>query len=330
MRIIIYLSKLKNSLKKALKIVLPIALGVFLVLYSYTSTTPEDRKQIIFYIKEANIFWVGISILMGILSHLSRAIRWNYLLEPLGYKPKLSNNILIILTSYFANLGIPRSGEILRATALTTYEGVPFEKGFGTIVTERVIDLIMLLLIIVITFFLQTDIILAFFQTKGFNLTKIFILLVIAAIAIGLFFYLLKRSSHPFLLKLKKFIAGLLQGVTSIFRMKNKWAFIFHTFFIWGVYIGMFLVIKYTVPETINLTISQLLVAFVFGAFAMTATNGGIGLYPIVVSSALTIFGISSISGDAFGWIMWISQTLMVVVFGAISFLVLPLLNRNQ
>ena len=319
-----------NAVKKSLKIGLPIFLGVFLVWYSYYSTSEEDRKQIIFYIKEADLFWVGISVLMGILSHISRAIRWNYLLEPLGYKPKLANNILIILTSYFANLGIPRSGEILRATALTTYENVPFEKGFGTIVTERVIDLIMLLSIVIITFFLQTEIILEFFENKGFNLHKI-LLLIAGATTLGiLFFYFLKKSSIPFLLKIKGFVHGLLQGVFSIFKMKNKWAFIFHTFFIWFVYVAMFWVIKFTVPETINLTISQLLVAFVFGAFAMTATNGGIGLYPIVVSSALAIFGISSVSGDAFGWIMWISQTLMVVVFGAISFLVLPLLNRNQ
>ncbi len=276
------------------------------------------------------MFWVSLSVVLGILSHISRAIRWSYLLEPLGYKPKLTNSILIILTSYFANLGIPRSGEILRATALTTYEKVPFEKGFGTIVIERVIDLIMLLSIITITFILQTDIILEFFQNKGFNINKILILLSIGGVGAGIFFFFIKKSNHPFILKLKSFITGLIQGVTSIFKMKNKWLFIFHTFFIWAVYIGMFWVIKFTVPETIDLTISQLLVAFVFGAFAMTATNGGIGLYPIAVSSALAIFGISSVSGDAFGWIMWISQTLMVVVFGTISFLVLPLLNRNK
>jgi uncharacterized protein (TIRG00374 family) len=320
---------LKNSLKKTLKTVLPIALGVFLVWHSYNSTSPEDRTQIIYYIKEANMFWVGLSVFLGILSHISRAIRWSYLLEPLGYKPKLINNILIILTSYFANLGIPRSGEILRATALTTYEKVPFEKGFGTIVTERVIDLIMLLSIITVTFILQTDIILEFIKNKGFIL-KILILLAVGITGAGVFFFFIKKSTHPFILKLRSFITGLIQGVTSIFKMKNKWLFIFHTLFIWTVYVGMFWVIKFTVAETIDLTISQLLVAFVFGAFAMTATNGGIGLYPIVVSSALAIFGISSVSGDAFGWIMWISQTLMVVVFGTISFLVLPLLNRNK
>ena len=318
------------SLKKTLKTVLPIAFGLFLIWYSYNSTSEEDRKQIIYYIKEADLFWVSISLLMGVLSHVSRAIRWNYLLEPLGYKPKIVNNILIILTSYFANLGIPRSGEILRATALTTYEDVPFEKGFGTIVTERVIDLIMLLLIIVITFFLQTEIIIDFFKSKGFNITKILLLLGSAAVIVLAFFYVIKKSTHPFLVKIKDFVNGLLQGVTSIFKMKNKWPFIFHTLFIWSVYIGMFWVIKYTVPETISLSVSQLLVAFIFGAFAMTATNGGIGLYPIVVSSALAIFGISSVSGDAFGWIMWISQTLLVVVFGAISFLLLPLLKRTK
>lgn len=321
---------MKTSLKKTVKTALPIALGVFLVWYSYYVTSEEDRKQIIYYIKEADLFWVAISILMGVLSHISRAIRWNYLLEPLGYKPKLTNNILIIITAYFANLGIPRSGEILRATALSTYEKVPFEKGFGTIVTERVIDLMMLLVLIVVTFFLQTDIILEFFQNRGFNLNSLFLLLGVGTVGAALIFFLLKKSKHTFVLKIKTFLTGLLQGVLSIFKMKYKWLFIVHTIFIWGLYIAMFWVVKFTVPETIDLSISQLLVAFIFGAFAMTATNGGVGLYPIAVSGALAIFGINSTSGDAFGWILWISQTLMIVVFGAISFLVLPLLNRNN
>ena len=116
----------------------------------------------------------------------------------------------------------------------------------------------------------------------------------------------------------------------SIFKMQKKWHFLWHTIFIWGAYIAMFWVIKYTVPETVSLSLQQILVAFVAGAFAMSTTNGGLGLYPIAVSSSLAIYGISEVSGDAFGWIMWISQTLMVVVFGAISFLVLPLLNRNR
>ncbi|NAY91939.1 flippase-like domain-containing protein [Muricauda sp. JGD-17] len=319
-----------KSLKKFLKIFVPIAFGLFLVWYSYNSTTPEERKQIIHYISNASPFWVSVSVVIGILSHISRAIRWNYLLEPMGYRPRIINNIFIVLISYFANLGIPRSGEILRATALTTYENVPFEKGFGTIVTERVIDLLMLLLVILITLMLQTDIILGFLEEKGINLLGAFGILFIGIIGLFIATALIRKSKSPLANKLKAFLNGLLDGVMSVFKMKKKWAFLFHTFFIWAAYIGMFWVIKYTVAETTTLSLSELLVAFVAGAFAMSTTNGGIGLYPIAVSAALGIFGISSVSGDAFGWIMWIAQTLMVVAFGTISFIVLPLLNRNR
>ena len=316
--------------KKILKTVLPILLGIFLVWFSYYNTSREDRAQIVFYIKEADLFWVGISVLLGILGHVSRAIRWNYLLEPLGYKPKLRNNILIILMAYFANLGIPRTGEFLRATALTTYEGVPFGKGFGTIVTERVVDVIMLMLIVLVTLILQTDIILAFFMERGVNFGGIALLLGSGLLGLLLFMAFVKKSNHNIAVKTKKFIKGLFDGVFSIFKMKHKWAFVLHTLLIWGCYIGMLWVIKYTVPETLGLSVGALLVAFVAGAFAMATTNGGIGLYPIAVSKALAIYGISTVSGDAFGWIMWISQTLMIVVFGAISFLLLPLWNKEK
>lgn len=321
---------MKAATKKTLKTVLPIALGVFLIAYSYQMTSPEDRRQILKYIKEADPFWILMSVGIGILSHLSRAIRWNYLLEPLGYRPRLRNNLLIVLMAYFANLGIPRSGEVLRATALATYEKVPFQKGFGTIVTERVIDVIMLLLIILAALLSQTAIIARYLSENGVGLGGTLLVLLVGIGGLFGVLAVLRRSSGKLAVKVRDFLRGLLEGVLSIFRMKRKWAFIGHTIFIWACYIGMFWVIKYTVPETISLTFGQLLVGFVAGAFAMSTTNGGIGLYPIAVSKALALFGISSISGDAFGWIMWIAQTLMVVVFGAISFLLLPLWNRNN
>jgi len=321
---------LNRRLKKALKLFLPIVLGILLLWWSYHITSPEDRLQIVKYVKEADKFWVGISVVIGILSHISRAVRWNYLLRPMGYSPRVSNNVLLILIAYFTNLGIPRSGEVLRATALATYEGVPFEKGFGTIVTERVVDLAMLLLIVVITLILQTDILLQFLDGRGLSLAALLVFLTVGILGLFLFLAFLRRSTNRLAIKLKNIIKGLLDGVMSIFKMEKKWPFLWHTIFIWGAYIAMFWVIKYTVPETVSLSLEQILVAFVAGAFAMSTTNGGIGLYPIAVSSSLAIYGISEVSGDAFGWIMWISQTLMVVVFGAISFLVLPLLNRNR
>lgn len=321
---------MNSSLKKILKIAVPILIGAGLVFYSFSSTSPEDREKILESIQNANLVWVFLSIFIGILSHVSRAIRWNYLLAPLGHKPKLINNVLIILISYFANTLVLRSGEFLRATALNTYENVPFEKGFGTIVTERIIDVIMLLLIIAAALLFQTDVILGILQENGIGLVGSLLLLLVGVLGLYIAIRIIKKSTSNFAIKIKTFLNGLLDGVLSIFKMKNKAAFIFHTFFIWACYIGMFWVIKFTVPETTELPLGAFLVAFVAGAFAMAATNGGLGLFPIVVTAALSVYGVSKTSGDAYGWIMWTAQTLMVVVFGTISFIVLPLLNRNR
>lgn len=321
---------MRPSFKKFLKISVPIALGLFLVGYAYQATTPQEREQILHYISHANPLWISVSILLGILSHISRALRWHYLLAPLGYKPKLLNSVCMVFLSYFANLGIPRSGEVLRATALATYEKVPFEKGFGTVVTERLIDLLMLLLVVVVTLALQTQIILTFLNDKGIGLLGALALLGVGIAALVGVLRIVRKSNTRWAHMIKAFVQGLLEGVLSIFAMKNKGLFILHTLFIWAAYIAMFWVIMYTVPETETLTLSQLLVAFLGGAFAMSATNGGIGLYPIAVSGALGLFGISPVAGDAFGWIMWIAQTLMVVVLGGLAFMVLPLLHRNR
>lgn len=276
------------------------------------------------------MFWVGLSIFIGIVSHVSRAIRWNYLLEPLGYRPRIINNVFIILISYFANLLIIRSGEILRATALNTYEDVPFEKGFGTIVTERIIDVIMLLLVILSAFLFQAEIILGILEENGIGLVGSIGLIGAGILGLIISIRIIRKSTSAFAMKIKAFLKGLLDGILSIFKMKQKGGFIFHTILIWACYIGMFWVIKFTVPETENLSLGALLVAFVAGAFAMATTNGGLGLFPIVVTAALSFFGISKTSGDAYGWIMWTAQNLMIVIFGAISFLILPLWNRNR
>ncbi|MEM7381435.1 MAG: TIGR00374 family protein, partial [Bacteroidota bacterium] len=167
-------------------------------------------------------------------------------------------------------------------------------------------------------------------EENGIGLVGSLVLLLVGVLGLFIAIRLIKKSSSPFAIKVKTFLKGLLDGVLSIFKMKRKAAFIFHTFFIWACYIAMFWVIKFTVPETVELPLGAFLVAFVAGAFAMAATNGGLGLFPIVVAAALSVYGISKTSGDAYGWIMWTAQTLLVVVFGAISFLVLPLLNRNR
>lgn len=304
--------------------------GLFLIFYAYNKTTPEERDLILKHIKEADLFWVGLSLFIGVLSHVSRAIRWNHLLRPIGYNPPIKTNILVILMGYFANLGIPRSGELLRATALTTYEKVPFQQSFGTIVTERIIDLMMLALIVGLTLVLQTEVILNYFIEQGIDLQAM-LLVFLAFLLLGFMGLLfVKKSNLPVVLKFRGFFSGLIEGALSILKLKNKWAFIGHTLFIWTAYFLMFWVVKYTIPETTTLTFSQLLVPFVAGAFAMSATNGGIGLYPIAVQKTLSIFGITVVSGNAYGWIMWISQTVLVVVLGALSFILVPFVSSKN
>jgi len=271
-----------------------------------------------------------LSVFFGILSHLSRAYRWKYLLSPLGYQPRFINSALAVLIAYIANLGIPRSGEILRATTLSSYEKIPFEKTFGTIVAERLVDLLILIGFVLNALILQFDIIWSILSEK--KISPLQILIGLAFVIIG--YIALKKlfalSQNPLLIRIKNFFWGLAEGVMSLKNMPNKGLFIGHTLFIWLMYLAMFYVIKWTVPETASLGMNAMLPAFVVGGLAISVTNGGIGIYPFSVALVLAAFNISNESGLAFGWIMWTSQTLMIIIFGSLSFFVLPLVNRQQ
>lgn len=313
------------DIKKVLKIILPLVLGGFLVWYSLSNISLETLGS---YFKEANYGWIFLGLFFGILSHLSRAYRWKFMLEPLGFKPKFVNSVLAVLVGYLVNLALPRAGEISRATVMANYEKIPFEKGFGTIVAERIADLIMMLAIVAITLFVQFDFIYELL-TKNFDPTKIGIALAVLIIGFYIFTTIVKKATSGFLLKIKTFVSGLLEGVTSIFKMKNKWAFIFHTVFIWTMYVAMFWA---TIPaiEGLNVPFGGILIGFIAGGFSIAATNGGIGLYPIAVAGALALFDVPTEPATAFGWIMWTAQTAMIVVFGGLAFLFLPIYNKNK
>ena len=303
-------------------------LGLYLVYYSFANTSEADRQQIVISIKQADLRFVFLSLVFGAFSHLSRAYRWNYLLRPLGYRPTFMMRILTVMISYFSNLGIPRSGEVLRATALATYADVPFEKSFGTIVTERIIDLVMLFSLIGLGFVLQGELLLEVIGNPSLD----GMLLVWMVLAASLFFLgirQIKRSQHALAVKIIGFFNGLWQGMLSIRKLEKKGLFIAHTIFIWLMYLMMFWVVTLALPETSGLTFSALIPAFVAGGFAMSATNGGIGLYPIAVAAVLQAFDIPYPQALAFGWVMWTGQTVMVVVFGSVSFLLLPVLSKK-
>ena len=313
---------------KVLKNIVPLGLGLYLVYYSFANTSEADRQQIIISIKQADLRFVFLSLVFGAFSHLSRAYRWSYLLRPLGYRPTFMMRILTLMISYFSNLGIPRSGEVLRATALATYADVPFEKSFGTIVTERIIDLIMLFSLIGLGFVLQGELLLEVIGNPSLD-GMLLIWMVLAATVFFLGIRQLKRAQHALAVKIIPFFTGLWQGMLSVREIKHKWAFVGHTLFIWAMYLMMFWVVTLALPETSGLSFSALIPAFVAGGFAMSATNGGIGLYPIAVAAVLQAFDIPYPQALAFGWVMWTGQTVMVVVFGSLSFLLLPVLSKK-
>ncbi|MEM5538954.1 lysylphosphatidylglycerol synthase transmembrane domain-containing protein [Olleya sp. AS48] len=316
----------KRLLIKILKITLPILLGVFLIWYSLSQLSFTDIVQ---FAKNADYKYILLGVFFGLLSHLSRAYRWLLMLEPLGYKIKLGNSIMAVFATYLINYTIPRAGEVARATILTNYEGVPFEKGFGTIVAERIADMIVMLGIIAITLFLQFDFIYSFLEDK-FDFTKILVAGLILTVLALFFILFIKRSQSKIALKIKGFVTGLIEGALSIFKMKKKWAFIFHTLFIWTMYVLMFYVTTLAFPDLNAMPFGAVLIGFILASFSIAATNGGIGSYPEAIVIAFTLFNLPVDPSRAFGWIMWSSQTILVFVFGGISLLYLPFFNRNK
>jgi len=285
--------------------------------------------ELIFYLKKADYKWIVLGVFFGFLSHLSRAYRWRFMLDPLGYKIKLENSIMAVFAAYLINFTIPRAGEIARASVLTNYENVPFEKGFGTIVSERIADVVVMMGIIALTLFLQFEFIYDFFIQR-FNPLKIgaSVLLLITVVFIA--FKIVKRSQSRFAKKIKGFFNGLLEGILSIFKMKKKWPFVLHTLFIWGMYILMFYATSFSIAELEGISIGAILIGFISASFSIAATNGGIGSYPLAIYAAFSIFSIAKEPSLAFGWIVWASQTLLIIVFGGISLIYLPIYNRKR
>tara|TARA_Y100000758_G_scaffold293479_1_gene249645 strand:- start:259 stop:1203 length:945 start_codon:yes stop_codon:yes gene_type:complete len=314
---------MNKDLLVKIKTFLPLSFGIFLVYYSFQNTSAEDKINILNSITNANYTFVFLSICIGILSHLSRAIRWKYLILPLGYKINILNSIMSIFAGFLSNFGIPRSGEILRASLIYYYQKIPFEKSFGTIVTERIIDFLILLSCIFLGINISSKI-----KLPDSFLSSNFILYLILFVAITCLIFILISTKN---LRIKVFIFfdGLKQGVLSISKIENKKYFFFHTIFIWTSYFFMLYIVKFSMPETFSLGFEPIFIAFIAGAIAMIITNGGIGSYPLAIASIISQYEVSYEAALAFGWIVWTSQTIMIVILGSLSFVFLPILNKK-
>ena len=313
--------------KTFFKIFIPLILGVIFIYISINITNEEEKKFIIMSFKNANLNYVGLSIVCASLSHLSRGYRWRFLLLPMGYKPRLLNTILSVFIGYLANLGIPRSGEILRATFLSNYEKIPFQKTFGSIVTERVIDIIILFILIIFALVIQFQTIWSFIIK--IELIKIGVVFTLSALIIFFLIYLIKKINPLLSQKLNSLIVDFIEGFSSIKKIENKLPFIVHTIFIWIMYLLMFYLIKWSIPETQKLTIEMLVPAFVVGGLSIATTNGGIGIYPLSIAIVLSSFEIKKEIGLSFGWIVWSSQTILIIILGALAFILIPIVNRK-
>ena len=320
---------MKKTISKWLSIVLPILLGVYLIIYKYNEFTPAQITEMKGYFKNANYFYIYISLIIAVLGFLSRAYRWKFSIEHMGYESKFHNNFMAVCVAYFMNLTIPRSGEVSRALVLKKYENIPFDKAFGTIVAERVVDLLIFLMFVTIGFLVQFNVLKEYIIAK-IPVEKLILLFVIGSVGFVVFILIWMYSNWKIILKLKEKFSGLIEGMTSILKMKHKWAFLFHSFFIWFSYLLMFYVTIFALKETSNIGFSAVIIGFIFGSLAIGFTNSGFGAYPILVAEIFMLYGIPDTAGTAFGWLVWTSQTILMVILGGLSFLFLPILNRNK
>ena len=187
--------------------VLPLFLGIFLIYYSYNQFSEKDIDEIKKHFKNANYYYLNFSIFIAFLGSASRAYRWKYVLDHMGYKTSFANNFMAVSIGYLMNMTVPRSGEISRALVLKKYNDVPFDKGFGSIIAERIIDMIVLLGLIIVAFFVQYDVLKTFVLDKV-PLQNLILLLTIGFVLFITFILLYVYSKMKFILKIKEKIAG--------------------------------------------------------------------------------------------------------------------------
>ena len=310
---------MKNKLFKVLKVFLPVSIGIYLTWYFISNSSESEKDYFLKSLSEANYLWILLALVIAFLSHLSRAYRWKYLLETLDLKPKLSLMYHSVMIGYIINLTIPRSGELARAAYFSRYQKTKPDQIFGTIVIERVVDLIMFALVFFIAFLFQAD------QEKFNQLSQISTsssnpLLLPVLIFVGVLIIVLSVGVKKIRIKAINFLKGITQGATAILRLNNKTAFLMHTLFIWSGYIAMLWITAIALPDLQNITINAVFACFVGGTIAIGATPGGIGLYPIMVAWALTeMYGYDGQIAKSFGMLMWTSQTAFMILLGIIS-----------
>jgi len=330
----------KNT-KSIIQFVVLLGIGILLVWLSFRSVWTEKEK-ILESFQTADYFWVGISILIAFLSHFLRAYRWKYLLKPAGYSVKPGNALGAVLVGYFANYGLPRMGEITRCTLVTKYDDVPFEVALGTVITERIVDMLILIIIFFMTLFAQ------FSQLKDLTATYIynpmmlklkgimehpttFIVFICFLILLSVGLFLIRKKITGLLKgKTGNIIKGFAKGLSSVKDIDKKFQFIVLSLAIWAAYFYSLYVCFFAFTGTSHLGQSECLVLLLFGTFGVVFSPGGLGAYPAIITALLLYYGVEQISAFSFPWMAWTSQFILIVSLGLLSLILLPIVNKAK
>ena len=321
---------MKNYLKSLLKILLPLALGGGILWWTYRDFDFSVLNKALF--AQMSIGWLFFSLIFEVLSHVFRGLRWKQVLEPLGEHPRANTCINAIFFSYAISLLIPRSGEVARCGILKRYDGVSFTKSLGTVVTERVVDMVCVALIALIVMALQFDVIYTFFSEKGKVMdeaalsdasSNLLPWLMIGIVICVIGYYLLRRMK--FADKVKDFFRNLWEGICSVRRVKNIPLFLFYSIAIWGCYILQFYITFFAFPFTADLGFKAGLAVFITTSFAvLIPTPNGAGPWHYVVISTLTlIYGVGEPEAGVFALIVHGLQTAALIILGVYSMIAL-------
>lgn len=334
---------MNEKLKKALKLILFVSIGIFFIWFSIKDLSAEQRTGIMTDIKGVftEFRWIFLisGMLLGILSVYLRGLRAIILIEPLGYKVSKSNAYHSVMVCYLANIAVPRLGELLRCTYLQTYEKVPFQKNLGTVVTERIVDTLLMGVLFIVALLVEAEKLVPLFglenigkEASGFNFGKwVKILIIVSAIIIGCIILgkLLKKTK--FMQKIKEVLLGFWQGIVSITKLRQPGLFVLYSLLIWACWYFMFLIGSLAFPEMLHLgnpIWAASLSCVVVGTFGFVIAQGGLGLYPLLVSKVLLLYGIPYETGLAIGWIIWANETFVYVV-GGLTTLIYTALRKS-
>jgi uncharacterized protein (TIRG00374 family) len=334
---------LKKTIIQILKIAGFLALGILLLYIAFRGIALDELSNTL---RKANFGWIGFSLFFAFISFFSRARRWMLLIEPLGFKPKFGSTYHALMIGYLSNYALPRLGEVTRCVTLGRKEKIPVDALIGTVIVERVIDLVMLLLILLVLLITWVDKFGAFFGEQVFLPLREKLLETFGGtwqfwLLIGAFFlllillvYLFRKRLARFVLvqKIKGIVLGVFGGLKTIYKMERKWEFIFHSFFIWFVYILMTWMVVFALEETSGLTFIDGMFLLVAGGLGMAApVTAGFGAYHWITSRGLVfVYDMPLEVGGAYAILAHESNSLLTILMGAVSYLILMLSRRKD